>query len=93
MVARQLLDLDEPQAGVRPLRPGGAARRRPAEVDAEFHAGWIALRFLGDPPEAAKHFALAADAADTPLSIARAAYWRGRAAEAMGERRGRQGLL
>ena len=29
-------------------------------------------------------FALAAEAAETPLSIARAAYWRGRAAEAMG---------
>ena len=35
--------------------------------------------------EAAKRFALAAEAAETPLSIARAAYWRGRAAEAMGD--------
>ncbi|MBV9288452.1 MAG: lytic transglycosylase domain-containing protein, partial [Hyphomicrobiales bacterium] len=56
-----------------------------AQVDADFHAGWIALRFLNDAPAAAKRFALAAEAAQTPLSIARAAYWRGRAAEAMGD--------
>ena len=54
-------------------------------VDLDFHAGWIALRFLGDAGEAAKRFALAAEAAETPLSIARAAYWRGRAAEALGD--------
>ena len=57
----------------------------PNRVDLDFHAGWIALRFLGDAREAAKRFALAAEAAETPLSIARAAYWRGRAAEAMGD--------
>src|SRR5208337_5315854 len=55
------------------------------QVDLDFHAGWIALRFLGDAREAANRFALAAEAAETPLSIARAAYWRGRAAEAMGD--------
>jgi soluble lytic murein transglycosylase len=84
MVAAALLDLGEPQLAfgvcdetVRPEAPEN-------EVDAEFHAGWIALRFLNDPARAAVRFALAADAADAPLSIARAAYWQGRAAEATG---------
>ncbi len=85
MVARELLDLNEPRLAYeicdKAVRPDEAA----AQVDLDFHAGWIALRFLGDAPAAAKRFALAAEAADTPLSIARAAYWRGRAAEAMGD--------
>ena len=85
MVARELLDLNEPKLAYqicdKAARPDEAAAR----VDLDFHAGWIALRFLGDAPAAAKWFALAAEAADTPLSIARAAYWRGRAAEAMND--------
>src|SRR6202034_4363232 len=36
-------------------------------------------------PPAPKRFALAAEAAENPLSAARAAYWQGRAAEAMGD--------
>jgi soluble lytic murein transglycosylase len=52
------------------------------KIEAEFHAGWIALRFLNDPARAAPHFASAAQIAATPMSIARAAYWQGRTAEA-----------
>jgi soluble lytic murein transglycosylase len=85
MVARELLDLDEPrlafEACDRTVEPNSSADR----VDAAFHAGWIALRFLGEARAAADWFARAAMAAETPLSIARAAYWRGRAAEALGE--------
>ena len=88
MVARQLLDLDEPRLAFevcdQTARPDSSEDR----VDAAFHAGWIALRFLHDAPVAAERFARAADAADTPLSVARAAYWQGRAAEAMGDSEG-----
>ena len=84
MVARTLLDLDEPRLAFEvcdeTVRPDSSE----AQVDAAFHAGWIALRFLDDAPSAAKRFALAAEAAENPLSVARAAYWQGRAAEAMG---------
>ncbi len=54
---------------------------------AEFHfmAGWIALRFLNDPRMASKHFALIDEGATDPHILARAAYWRGRAAEAAGQ--------
>ncbi|MGL4438587.1 MAG: lytic transglycosylase domain-containing protein, partial [Bosea sp. (in: a-proteobacteria)] len=48
----------------------------------EWHAGWIALRFLNDPLKAAGHFEAAAKQAETPISLARTAFWRGRAAEA-----------
>ncbi len=59
-----------------------AAETNNLQIEAEFQAGWIALRFLNDPQRAAKHFAAAALLAETPISIARAAYWQGRAAEA-----------
>ena len=85
MVARQLLDLDEPRLAFelcdKAVKPDDSAD----QVDAAFHAGWIALRFLGDARAAEKRFERAAEAAETPISIARAAYWRARAADALGE--------
>jgi soluble lytic murein transglycosylase len=92
MVARALLDLDEPRLAFEvcdeTVRPDSSE----SQVDAAFHAGWIALRFLDDAPSAAKSFALAAEAAENPLSVARAAYWQGRAAEAMGDSKTAKGF-
>ena len=53
---------------------------------AEYHfmAGWIALRFLNDPSTALEHFARMDEGSTDPVVRARAAYWRGRAAEAAG---------
>ncbi len=85
MVARELLDINEPKLAFDLCAKAPPPHESANRVDRDFHAGWIALRFLGDASEAAKRFALAAEAAETPLSIARAAYWRGRAAEAMGD--------
>src|ERR1700746_3031127 len=47
-------------------------------------AGWIALRFLNDPSTALEHFARIDEGSIDPIVRARAAYWRGRAAEAAG---------
>jgi soluble lytic murein transglycosylase len=80
MVARRLLDgglVKEAYA----LCAGHSAVSVPSKVDAEFHAGWIALRFMGDAKAAAHHFAEAAAVAQTPMAIARTTYWQGRAAE------------
>ncbi len=85
MVARALLDLDEPRLAFEVCDQTVRPDTSEAQVDATFHAGWIALRFLNDAPSAAKRFALATNAAENPLSVARAAYWQGRAAEAMGD--------
>ena len=88
MVARELLDLDEPRLAFEVCDETATPDTSEAQVDAAFHAGWIALRFLHDAPVAADRFARAAEAADTPLSIARAAYWQGRAAEDIGDSEG-----
>lgn len=51
-------------------------------VDAEFHAGWYALRGLEDAAIAAQHFQRILQASNRPISVSRAWYWLGRAAEA-----------
>ncbi len=53
-------------------------------ADAEWLAGWIALRFLGDSKTAARHFERLWSKVRYPISRSRAAYWAGRAAEAEG---------
>jgi soluble lytic murein transglycosylase len=80
MIARRLLDGGLTKDAYR-LCAEQAAGSIPARIDAEFHAGWIALRFLDDAPTAAAHFASIAALAQTPLAAARGAYWQARAAE------------
>jgi soluble lytic murein transglycosylase len=53
-------------------------------VDAEFHAGWYALRGLKEPALAARHFERILKASNRPISVSRAWYWLGRSAEAGG---------
>lgn len=60
--------------------PGKASGATLAE--AEWLAGWIALRFLNDPNKAIKHFTNLHDNARYPVTMSRGAYWAGRAAEA-----------
>jgi soluble lytic murein transglycosylase len=81
LIARKLLDLgDASEAYVLCAQHG--ARSVSAKVEAEFHAGWIALRFLHDPATAERHFAAAAAIAETPIQKSRGLYWRARAVEA-----------
>ncbi|MEH3145831.1 MAG: lytic transglycosylase domain-containing protein [Methylobacterium frigidaeris] len=84
IVARKLLDLGDARTAYAVVA-GHSARVTEKRIEAEFHAGWIALRFLREPETAARHFAAAAAVAETPISLARAAYWQGRAAEAGGQ--------
>ena len=55
-------------------------------ADAEFFAGWIALRFLDRPRDADLHFQRLEEVVSSPISVSRARYWRGRAADAQGDR-------
>jgi len=58
----------------------------PVDVaDAEFHAGWYALRGMNDSANASTHFRKILQVSDKPLSASRAWYWLGRAAEAAGK--------
>lgn len=54
--------------------------------DAEWTAGWIALTRLNDPVAAEAHFRIFGDGVSTPISVARARYWLGRALEKQGRK-------
>ncbi len=84
VLARKLLDIGDAANAYEVVR--NAAPPANPYYRAEFHhmAGWIALRFLGDPSTALTHFAHADEGVTDPVPLARAAYWRGRAAEAAG---------
>ena len=55
-------------------------------VQAEFMAGWLALRFLNRPDTAHDHFEALLATANTPISRARGAYWLGRSLESLGDK-------
>lgn len=83
VLSRELMDAGDWQVAYR-VAASHAAENPSNAVDAEFHAGWYALRGLGDVKAAARHFTRIAEIADGPISLARANYWLGRAAEAGG---------
>lgn len=84
IISRKLLDAGQPQKAYEVSSGHGA--EDPAErIEAEWHAGFLALRFLKKPDVALKHFDAAAIIAETPISVARAAYWQGRAYEDLGK--------
>ncbi len=53
-------------------------------AQAEWMAGWLSLQFLNNPHRAFKHFENLYNGVKSPISKARAAYWGGRAASAVG---------
>lgn len=83
IIARGLADLGDFQGAYRVV--ANHAATSPVDVaDAEFHAGWYALRAMHDPALAARHFNALLMASNRPLSASRAYYWLGRVAEAGG---------
>ena len=89
VLSRELLDLGDARTAYQ-LAAAHAAESPSLAVDAEFHAGWYAFRGLGDAKTGARHFARIAEIADGPISLSRAYYWLGRAAEAGGPGNARQ---
>ncbi|WP_244616107.1 lytic transglycosylase domain-containing protein [Rhizobium sp. RU20A] len=83
IVSRGLMDAGD-MVGAYRVASRHVALRSTDIIDAEFHAGWYALRGLKDGKTAARHFAAMLPEASQPISIARANYWLGRAAEAGG---------
>jgi len=80
VLARELLDHGDARIAYR-VAASHVARSPVMVADAEFYAGWLALRSLKEPNTAARHFARSAEIAEGPLSRSRAFYWLGRAAE------------
>ncbi len=83
ILARELADQGDMKTAYRIV--AAHAAESPADAaDAEFHAGWYALRGLNDPATAARHFGRITSLAQGPISLSRAYYWLGRAAEVGG---------
>lgn len=82
--ARRALDEGDLSIAHR-IAAGHGLARGGAFAEAEWLAGWIALRFLDEPVLARGHFERLAAGVNTPISQSRAAYWAGRAAEAAGD--------
>jgi soluble lytic murein transglycosylase len=75
-------------AGAYALAAGHGQTDPEQAADAEFLAGWIALRRLNDPTRAIAHFQRLASLSGALITQARAHYWLGRAAQAQFERSG-----
>jgi soluble lytic murein transglycosylase len=86
LVARDLLGAGKP-AEAYAVVAGHGLTKGVAFAEAEFLAGWIALRHLKKPVEARKHFQTLHDGVTTDISRSRGAYWLGRAYEAAGQAR------
>jgi soluble lytic murein transglycosylase len=85
-LARKLLDDGKFQTAYQVIRPAALPANEYYRSDYHFMCGWIALRYLDDPATAARHFARIDEGQVNPTVLSRAHYWRGRAAEALGEK-------
>jgi soluble lytic murein transglycosylase len=83
VVSRGLYEQGDATAAYR-LAAAHLAQSPADYAEAEFHAGWYALRGLKDAKTASRHFANILKVVDGQISTARAHYWLGRAAEAGG---------
>jgi len=84
-LARRLLDLNDPKTAYSVVREAASPANPYYRAEFHFMPGWIALRFLSDPITALQHFRKIDEGSSDPIVLARAAYWRGRAFEAIGE--------
>lgn len=83
VLSRELVDQGDMKTAYK-IVAAHAAESATNAAEAEFHAGWYALRGLNDAATAAMHFARIADLAQGPVPLSRAYYWLGRAAEVGG---------
>jgi soluble lytic murein transglycosylase len=87
LLARKLLDLNENKMAYEVANGAAPPPNENYRADQQFTAGWIALTFLHEPAVALAHFAHIAEGVSNPITLSRAFYWQGRAAEAAGHER------
>ncbi len=85
-LARKLLDQGKFDVAYQVVHAAALPASEHYRADFHFMCGWIALRYRSDPAAARAHFAHIDDGSVNPIVLARANYWRGRAAEAIGEK-------
>jgi peptidoglycan lytic transglycosylase len=86
ILARKLLDLRDYRTAYDLVYDAATPASDAYRADYQFMPGWIALRYLDDPKTARAYFARIDEGATNPITLARANYWRGRAAEALGDK-------
>jgi soluble lytic murein transglycosylase len=85
-LARKLLDQRDFGDAYEVVRTAAPPASENYRSEFYFLPGWIALRYLNDARTALSHFAHIDDGCVNPITLARASYWRGRAAEALGDK-------
>jgi peptidoglycan lytic transglycosylase len=85
LLARKLIDLGDARTAYRVVSDATLPANPYYRAEQHFMAGWIALRFLNNPNAALANFIHVDDGLSDPIVLARAAYWRGRTAEATGQ--------
>ena len=85
LLARKLLDMNEFKTAYEVSRTAAVPASDNYHADFYFLTGWIALRYLHDARTARAYFAHIDEGSTEPVIQARANYWRGRAAEALGD--------
>ena len=85
VLTREMLDMNDPKSAYR-LAADHEISHNVARAEAKFLAGWIALRYLEKPKDALEQFKALRASVTTPISVARAEYWLGRADEALGNK-------
>jgi soluble lytic murein transglycosylase len=82
VLARKLLRLGDPRAAYAVAAGHGIAEPGESRGEAEFLAGFVALRRLRDPALAETHFARLGEGSRSAITRARSLYWQGAAAAA-----------
>jgi soluble lytic murein transglycosylase len=91
LIARKLLDQGDFKAAYEVASDSATPSTENHRAEQQFTAGWIALRFLHEPNIALGHFARIAEGVSNPITLGRAFYWQGRAAEAAGHEQDARG--
>jgi soluble lytic murein transglycosylase len=84
LITRKLLDLGDARLAYEVANGAATPKDENYRGEQHFTAGWIAFRFLHEPVVALSHFARIAEGVSNPITLGRAFYWQGRAAEAAG---------
>lgn len=85
LVSRKMLDLGKARTAYE-IAAGHSARSAAKQAEAEFHAGWYALRYMRDPARARPHFQNILKIGKTAITRSRGYYWLGRTDEARGNK-------
>ncbi|MGX9965051.1 lytic transglycosylase domain-containing protein [Roseomonas sp. F4] len=84
VLSRKLLRLGDPASAYRLAANHGQSEPGEPRQEAEFLAGFIALRVLNQPAQALGHFARVGEGSRSVITRARGAYWEGAALASLG---------